>query len=297
MTMSTRALPRLEWQLSFTIATVVALSPAAAMAADPAMLTDVAGQCEMTDLNDDIYECQLLQTLQAGSVVNLGADGRVVMVYLDTGEEFRFSAGATIRVTQDRPEPEGGKSETRKLDRFGSTELSPLTDAKLAQATMVMRSATSRLELVWPLDVTLMSREPVFEWDAGGKEGAFTLVVDRADGSRFDLRPAGDDTKMALSRSLEPGESYVWWVQQRGSKRSASGSFSVIDDAQRVRLLERLSELQTQAPNDDAPFSERVLYAAILHANGFDEAARERWQALHRERPEIETLSNLAKSR
>jgi len=91
--------------------------------------------------------------------------------------------------------------------------------------------------------------------------------------------------------------SYVWRVEQRGRKKSRSGSFSVLDDSERARLQERLAELETQAPRDDAPFSERVLYAAILHVNGFDEAARARWQALHRERPEIGTLSNLAQTR
>ena len=90
--------------------------------------------------------------------------------------------------------------------------------------------------------------------------------------------------------ALQPGKRYRWKVDALGVSKplTATGSFSVADDATR----ERLAAMKRAAGTDLAP---RSFYATTIEAEDHAHDARAEWKALAREFPSEAEIAQRAR--
>src|SRR5207237_10239311 len=97
----------------------------------------------------------------------------------------------------------------------------------------------ARFAVVGPDKTALLAREPEFEWNAAPGAKGYRLVVYGPD-HKITHEAMTDQTSLrpGAELPLTPGKRYRWKVDALGVSRplTATGSFSVADDATRARL-------------------------------------------------------------
>jgi hypothetical protein len=86
---------------------------------------------------------------------------------------------------------------------------------------------------------------------------------------------------------LQPDTEYVWTVTAAGNE-IGTGRF-------RTLPRESLAQIEKRRPGDKAQFSDRVMFALMLHEMGAVQEAREAWSRLAEERGDLPELAAFAK--
>jgi hypothetical protein len=81
---------------------------------------------------------------------------------------------------------------------------------------------------------------------------------------------------------LKPDTAYYWRVSA-GEGQLASGRF-------RTLPLDAIRTVEARRPGPRADFSDRLLFALMLHELGAQQEAREAWAALAKERADLPEL-------
>jgi hypothetical protein len=90
--------------------------------------------------------------------------------------------------------------------------------------------------------------------------------------------------------ALAEDTAYTWGLETLlpdGARTRRSGSLKVVPRPVR-------DQLQAAKPGLDAPFSERLVYAAVLEQHELHGEARSYWRSLAKERPEDPGLAKIA---
>jgi hypothetical protein len=249
------------------------------------MVTDVSGRVTAQG------PVTILSELSAGARVQVEPGGRLVAIYLQSGDEYTFSGPAEIHFRANGPQVTGGAQPRKRASPVAKgTTIRPVA---VTQAAFVMRSArpTARIKLLSLSGTRTLEPSPEFRWQE--IEPGVTYRFELTDDTGRSLHEARLETvsfRLPDAVHLKEGIGYTWEVSTRtpdGRRYVSAGDFTVAP-------AELRAEATSLRPAQGASVSERVAYAAWLHQMELKDEARRYWKALSAERPEDARLKTLA---
>ncbi len=264
-------------------ALAAALSSAIAQAAPVAMVTDLQG----AGASAGKTKLTLMAYLEPGIEIELAPATKLTLTYFAKAVEETFTGPAKIRLATDKAEVlQGAAAQVRRLDAervAAAKKFESAARERMAVATFVMRSAPAGIALLGPSDTKLAVTRPEFAWQPYQGERDYKLTLMDATGKVLQER-AVQGTSWTPQEALQYGRSYQWKVARAaGGTESSPASFALVDEGSAARIAR-------QKPAADAPFSERLLYAAELETEGLKYEALRQWRALAAERPQEAVL-------
>lgn len=252
------------------------------------VVTEIAGKAEIEGKG----EVGMLAELPDGAQLSLQDGARLVAVHLASGREYVLTGGRAYRITADGPQGEGVNATALPSKDLPDLRLAP--DALASPAPLRTRSLSPAQPLLSPTRTVVVTETPIFRWPPGDGAQAYRVVVQRMDGKpHWETQTRETQAALPASHHLSAGEKYRWRLDRMGAAAigaEQTAEFSVAPAAT-IRQLEAMKA----APN--APFSRRVLYAALLTEAGAREEARPLWRELAKERPEDRVLQKFADGR
>ena len=258
----------------------------AAMAGDLALITDVAGQPKSGSA-----PVSVLQYLAEGATLDLAKGDRVVLLYVDSGTEFRLEGPAEGRLAASGPQMTQGEMKRQDLQvaHLGTVQ----GGSDLRQGAIVLRNVPkSGVHLRYPVDTRISQKLPEFEWDAlAGAKDYRVVVTDDQDAEIWSGTVSGTATRLSDKTKLQPGGFYRWRVEAR------TGDRTVHSDWAEFELLDQkaLAELDRFRPKAGDDFSREVLFGLLLEREGADGEAKRLWSRLAAKRPDAPELRERAK--
>lgn len=259
--------------------------PGVAAAQGVAMVTDVAGKVTSA------APVTIMTEIAADTRMQLEPGGRLVVIYLKSGDEYTFTGPAQVHFRAADPQVTGGAQPQKRASPVAKgVTIKPVA---VTQAAFVMRSSrpTARIRLLSLSGTKTLDTEPEFRWQE--LEPALTYRFELTDDTGKSMHEAsvrGNAVKLPASVRLQDGVSYTWEVSTRaadGRRYVSAGDFS-------IATLQLRTEAGSLRPAAGAPVSERVAYAAWLDQAELKDEARKYWKTLATERPEDARLKALA---
>ncbi len=271
----------------------LAASCTAVYAAGVAMVTDLTGKAIESSAGRS-RDVTILAELEANAKVELGTGTTLVVLYLDTGDEYVFKGPARIEFKPARPEVQsGGEPEKRRLTLGKGDRSVRIKPVGMAQGAIVMRAVPSdtriqflNLNRTQTLDLPLE-----FRWRELRPGVRYEFQLEDETGRVLFARVV-DTTSFTLPASVElkEGVPYTWQVSGRlpdGRKFSSATEFQLAP-----------ADLRAQAealrPSPSAPLATRIAYAAWLEQMELKDEARKYWRDAAAERPADPRLKVLA---
>ncbi len=251
------------------------------------LVTDISGLAEV----DGRGRLMLMAELADGTALNVAAGARVVAIDLGNGREYELKAGR-YTIEKSGPAEVGGKALTSSSLPAGKLPAVKIATGKVAQATLVMRSARKVAGAFSPDNTAVSSLTPTLRWPENADATSYRITLnDQAGNQNFEtVLPRQANYVLPGAANLQAGAKYKWHVAAlRDSQVLAvnSGEFSVLGATE----IYRLGQFRV---GDGAAFSRRALYAALLMEAGASDEARSIWQALRAERPDDPALAKLS---
>ena len=245
-----------------TLLIASALGPLAGEAhgAGAAMVTDLQGKATVAS-GGDAHELGILAEVGADATVSLAAGGKLVVLYLVSGDEYAFRGPVTIRFNAAAPETSGGAPAERRGPALGNTagdiRIKPVG---VGLAAVVMRSSRPDEPLA-PAHGAILDTRPRFVWKAPLPGLRYAFELDDSNGNPI-VETEVDDASLMLPSGIDlaAGASYSWRVSARlpnGRKYARNAEFTVASADLRARA-------QALLPSASAALSNRVVYAAWL---------------------------------
>lgn len=265
-----------------------------ALAAPFAMITDLKGEAWALE-GSQPRKLSLLSYIDGRTDMKVDPAAKVAVTYFASGVQYNFAGPSRVSLEVTAPKViDGQAAESRKVTPDKAIEGGGLsTDQwrRLQQATVVMRSVKSSFAVIGPDKTALVALEPQFEWTAAPGAKGYRLVVY---GPNHKILHEAITEQTSLTPGpelpLEPGKRYRWKVDALGVAKplTATGSFSVADDASR----ERLAAMKRAAGTDLSP---RIFYATRLEAEDHEHDARTEWKALAHDFPNETEIAQRAR--
>lgn len=250
------------------------------------LVTDISGLAEV----DGRGRVVLMAELPDGTALNIAPGARIVAIDLGSGREYVLTAGR-YAVEKSGPSEVGGKPVASSALPAGKLPAVKIATGKVAQATLVMRSARKPLAGISPNQTAVSTTRPTLRWPDNPDATAYRVTLNDAGGKTvFDSTLPKTSVVLSASEGLQAGGRYTWRVEAVRDGRTLAehrGEFSVLGATD----IYRLGQFR---PGEGAEFSRRTLYAALLMEAGAIEEARSIWQALRAERPDDSALAKLA---
>lgn len=273
--------------LGYCIASGAAGEPAVAM------VTDLEGKAVAMDDNRK-PAVTILAEIRQDARVRIEAGGRLVAVYLGSGQTWEIKGPAVVLFRPQQPDAESGakpKPLGNALSKGGKEiRIKPVT---VAQAAIVMRSVKPNLKLKLqnPLGNKTLEERPQFAWKelAPNVQYRFALL-DETGKTLFETNVTGTSLLLPAQVQLKDAATYTWMVSAQhpdGSAFSNAGDFSLASaDLRR--------QVETLRPAANAPFAERIAFAAWLEQMALRDEARKYWKTAAAERPDDPRLKVMA---
>src|SRR5919197_1472770 len=228
-----------------------------ALAAPFAMITELKGEAWALE-GAQPRKLSLLGYIDSRTDMKVDPAAKVAVTYFASGVQYNFAGPSRVSLEVTAPKViDGNAAEFRKV-----------TPDKAS------------FSVVGPDKTALLAREPQFEWTVAPGAKGYRLVVYGPDHKIVHEATTEPTSLTPGAPPLEPGKRYRWKVDALGVSKplTATGSFSVADDATR----ERLAAMKRAAGTDLAP---RTFYATTLEAEDHAHDARAEWKALARDFP------------
>lgn len=266
------------------------LMPLCAVRAESAvaMVTDLQGQATMDGSGGQQKRLAILSELELDGLVHIRKGALLVLVYLESGDEFTLRGSADAYIRQHGPIlVSGAPAERRRLSLGDGAEAARIKPVGFVQAGLVMRGLNkARVKLLVPVDTRVLERRLVFAWEPVSTAKYRFTLRDRAGRVLVDTPVSGSSFKLPDSVSLQDGASYLWKIEATmpdGRKYANEAKFQIATQTER-------EQAQRMRPAPNAPFSERVVYATWLGQAGMRDEARGYWKELSAERPDDPNL-------
>ncbi|MFZ6779041.1 hypothetical protein ACO0LD_19615 [Undibacterium sp. Ji83W] len=280
----------LKAYLTIIVSLVTALTCGLAQAeAALGMVLDVQGNGKM-EVNGVTSKLQLLAYLQPKMQITLETGAKASLSLYATRSVYQLSGPATVTIEKDGVTSlQGQKALVRpmaeKLVRAAET-------SNVIAGAVRMRQVPPRIVAVTPENNSLLlGKRPAFNWIS-------------AEAAEFDISISDMDEKLIVSEKtkennwqlpekikLEDGATYRWQVAyvsaKDGKTYTARSEFKMASNAEATSL----SELK---PEDNAGVEDWVMYAAMLQSKRAFGEARQVWQQIARQRPDLQKLSEAA---
>lgn len=253
------------------------LSASSVSAAGIALVTDVVGDAAFAAVPAE--PLKLLGELNAGAEVAVSDHAQLIVFYLNEGAEYTLNGPGRYRILAKGPEAlRGAPPPQRKVTATAYKELRLKAD-RVAQGGMIMRGASI---LANPVNEVVLDGNAAFRWRPFADEASYKFeLVDQAGTLVLTSETRETEIHLPPSLTLAPGRTYYWALRGRnaaGNTFYAAAEFRVADAALRRRI-------EAARPKPDAPFSERVLFAALLEEAGMKSLALAQRHTLAAERP------------
>jgi hypothetical protein len=239
---------------------------ASAPAAPVALVTDVVGTGTKNGT-----ALRLLAALPRNSEVSVADGGRVVVFYLADGTEWTLAGRGRFRLEATAPRVLGASPAPLRQPATAAFSTVRFRTDRATQGGLQMRGSAQRPMLVAPVDEVVLDGDVAFTWSPAGAGTRYRFELVDGAGAAVLVTDTNDATlRLPASAALVPGRAYVWAVSGRdpnaGEPFYRAAAFRVADAATDARL-------RAAKPPADAPFSQRVLYAALLEDAGAKSAA------------------------
>jgi hypothetical protein len=287
-----------EWlQAQRRTALVLCLSVLAlavpAHSAGVAMVTDLTGRATASSAKKQ-RDITILAELAAGAKVELEAAATLVVLYLDSGDEYVFKGPATIEFKPVQPEVQRGqKPERRPLTLGKGGKGIRIKPVGMTQGAVVMRGVRTDPQVRFlSLDRTQTLDSPLeFRWREVRPGLRYEFQLEDETG-RVVLATVVDTASFRLPASVQVKEGirYTWHISGRlpdGKKFSNATEFELAPADLRAQA-------ETLRPEPSAPLSTRIAYAAWLEQMELRDEALKYWRAAASERPADPRLKALA---
>jgi len=266
-------------------AALVCVVPGWARAPGVALVSDLAGTAHFKGRTKPLA---LMAELPPHLTVILKPGARITFVSLRTGAETTLAGPGRFRLDAQGEAHGLANGKRRQVAVLSSVRLRPGT---LAQAGMVMRTAPDPGGPAMSPGPWSLTATPEFRWRPAEGAATYHFRLQDAQGEvLFDLAQPVCAIQVPEHLALAEGAAYTWVLTTRhgdGSETRATGQVRLVAKAVREALL-------ASRPALDAPFSERLVYAALLEQQELHQEARAYWQSLARDRPDDPGLARLA---
>ncbi|MCA1974173.1 MAG: hypothetical protein LDL44_15155 [Caenispirillum sp.] len=255
-----------------------------------AMITDLVGEASLVD---EKRTASILDEILAGQRIRLDAGGRMVLVFLKSGEELDFRGPSLVQVREGRADVLSGEQPERRSTRYGSGKGIRISPVNINQGAVLMRSlqGQARLRLLSLVDTVTLDAWPEFRWNGADAGSLLRLEIYDDKGKRiFEREVGGDSFVLPGTVRLKSGVRYRWLLTGKaanGQSISNSAHFTLAS-------LELRAEAENLRPGANATLSERVIYAAWLEQKELRDEARKYWRSAASERPNDSRLRELA---
>lgn len=274
--------------ISITAALSLALLASPASSQGVAMVTDVSGRVT------GHAPVTILLELPADARVRIEPGGRLVVIYLKSGDEYSFFGPAQIQFRDGEPQVLSGAAPQKRASAFGTGGKDVvIKPVGVTQSTYVMRSSrpTARIKLLTLSGTKTLDASPEFRWQEvePGVRYRFELTDDTG-GSLHEAEVRKSSFKLPDSVQLREGIGYTWGVSARtpdGRRYVSAGDFTIATPQLRA-------EADALRPGAGTPVSQRVAFAVWLEQMELKDEARKYWRVLAAERPEDARLRLLA---
>jgi hypothetical protein len=264
----------------FTIpfAFVLGVLPAGSVnAAGIALVTDVIG--DATFVAAPAESLKLLGELNPGVEVAVSDHAQLVVFYLAEGAEYTLNGPGRYRILAKGPEALSGAPPPQRKATVAAYKGLRLKTDRVAQGGMIMRGESI---LATPVNEVVLDGNAAFLWRSFAPEASYRFeLVDQAGTLVLTSETRDTEIRLPASLTLAPGHTYYWALRGRdaaGHTFYAAAEFRVADAALR-------RQIEAAQPKPDAPFSERVLFAALLEEVGMKSLAQAQRRTLAAERP------------
>jgi hypothetical protein len=234
----------------------------------------------------------LLAELARGQRLSLGRDSQASVMFIATGKEYLLKGPGDYLVKETEVAGSSGIPPVARSTEWRASTKVLAQVAQTSAASVRMRSvakpkADDPARVAYPSGGSIATLQPAFRW----------LAPTSPSPQDFALTIAGEAKPVHLGRTtgatykvpgkLKPDTDYAWSVSS-ATGEVGSGSF-------RTLSTEALQRLDRAKPTSRSDFSDRVLFALLLHEMGAVQDAREMWSHLAEERTDLPELSALAK--
>ena len=268
---------------------------ASGAAGDPAvaMVTDLEGKALVLD-DSRKPAVTILSEIRQDARVQLDAGGRLVAVYLGSGQTWEMKGPAVVLFRAQQPESESGaKPQARGNALSKASKDIRIKPVAVAQAAIVMRSVkpSLKLKLLNPLGSKTLEERPAFAWKSLAPDIPYRFaLLDDTGRTLFETSVADTSLQLPAQVQLKEAVIYTWMVSAQhpeGMTFSNASDFSLAS-ADLRRQVESLR------PAANSPFSERIAFAAWLEEMALRDEARKYWKAAAAERPDDPRLKVMA---
>jgi hypothetical protein len=261
----------------------------AGAAATVAFIADLKGDVKLDSESRPLLMCELAE----GQKLSLMKDASAVVMFIRSGDEYPLKGPGEYQIGSAAISALNGSPPTRRVTGWRPDLTKVVEVSKSATASLRMRGAKpsaaklpeAEFRPIYPVDTSVATLQPTFRWVKELNAKNYTLVVGASGKEIYRTRLEATALKMPIR--LSPGTQYDWTVSA-GEKNFAAVKFSTLSEED----LKRVEALKSRA---HATFSDRVLFALTLGGLGASQDAREVWQALAKERPDLPELASLAK--
>lgn len=273
-------------QRTFLVLFVAAFSSAFAGGEGIAFITDMKGEVSV----DGNARPALLSELLKGQKIVVGRQSQATVMYIATGKEYLLRGPADYTVKDNEI---AGSIAMPPQTRETAWKTSNKVLAQVAQtsaASVRMRSIgkpRADERLVFPTQGAVATLQPTLRWrDEPRAQGELTLLVLGRD-KPLHVAKAHGGTYRIPAKLLAPNTDYLWIVNVAGNE-IGSARFHTLS-------AEDLAQVEQRRPSDRAEFTDRLMFALMLHEMGAVQEAREAWARLAQERSDLPELASLAK--
>jgi hypothetical protein len=235
---------------------------------------------------------EILDEYDSGAELWLEGGSELTLVYLKSGASFQVGGRTHATIRNDAPVLFGGGKVFKNASKL-NMELATLnmSGGRITQGAVVMRGPERVEELMQPQN-KLVSLRPKFLWPVPSQDShtIFKLSDEISGNILFEEDLTGSSFQLPARLMLEPEKSYVWSIQIKQGKK-LSRVFQAFFSIGCTAELEYFEKLR---PANDAPFSDRLIYAGLLEQAQFFNEAKVYWQQLAVERPDMKTLREFA---
>ena len=263
----------------------LALAPIQAQAQGIVMISDLSG---VALLHGRKAPLTLMEEVPPEQAVTLKDGARITFVNMRTGAESSFAGPGKFKL-DGNGEAKGMAPKHRHLVAAlqGAVHLRP---GALGQASVVMR-AVPGAQAMSPAGPWSLSPTPEFRWQSAGAKAIYHFKLQDPQGQVvFELTQEDCAIQVPEHLAMADDTAYAWVLETRlpdGTQTRRSGQLTVLPKPVR-------EQLQAARPSLDAPFSERLVFAALLEQQQLHQEAQVFWKSLAKDRPDDPNLAKIA---
>jgi len=272
-----------------TILATLLLAASTAFAADGiAFITNLKGEVAI----DGNQRPVLLSEVAKGQKISVGKESLVSVMYIASGKEYVLRGPSDYVVRDNEVAGSTAMPPVTRDTAWRTTNKVLVQVAQTSAASVRMRSIAAPKpdvapKLLFPIQGTVANLQPTFRWRAADPkaQGEIVLLVAGQEKPVLSAKAIGGNYRVPAK--LLPETEYVWTVKYAGDE-IGTGKF-------RTLSAEALAQVEKRRPGDKADFSDRLLFALMLHEMGAIQEARESWARLSEERSDLPELAAFAK--